>query len=67
MSMKCDDVVKTTFEKEKPIKLTVCMPDGFVITVPIYKEETGEGKANSIVDNWYKLTKDNPKNSIILI
>ena len=61
MSIKCDDVVKATFEKEKPIKFTVCMPDGFVITVPIYKEESGKGKVNSIVNNWYKLTKDNPK------
>ena len=55
-------VVGTKFPKDKhKIKchVTVCMPDGFYMRVPIYENESAKEKLNSYVNNWYKVTKNN--------
>lgn len=42
-------------------RFTLCMPDGMLISVPIYEGESVKEKLNGYIDNWYKVTKSNPK------
>lgn len=42
-------------------RFTLCMPDGFLISVPIYEGDSVKAKIKSFVDNWYKVTKEDPK------
>lgn len=51
------------FRKNKPLisKFNLSMPDGFVISVPIYEGESEKAKIKSYVDYWYKVTKEDPK------
>ena len=42
-------------------RFTLCMPDGFLISVPIYEGESDKEKLNAHIDNWYKVTNENPK------
>ena len=41
-------------------RFTLCMPDGFLISVPIYEGESDKEKLNAHIDNWYKVTNENP-------
>lgn len=51
------------YQKNKPLvpRFTLCMPNGFLISVPIYEGESAKAKIKSFVDNWYKVTKEDPK------
>lgn len=51
---------KDYYRKNKPLvsKFTLCMPNGFLIRVPIYEGESIKDKIKSFVDNWYKVTKE---------
>ena len=42
-------------------RFTLSMPDGFLISVPIYEGESDKEKLNSFIDNWYKVTKEDPE------
>ena len=41
-------------------RYTLCIPDGFLISVPIYEGESSREKINSFVEHWYKVTNENP-------
>ena len=43
------------------IRVTLCMPDGMVMSVPVFEGENIENKIKKFVDNWYKVTKEDPK------
>lgn len=51
------------YRKNKPLvsRFTLCMPDGFLISVPIYEGESASNKIKTFVDNWYKVTKEDPE------
>ena len=51
------------YRKNKPLisRFTLCMPDGLLISVPIYEGESTKEKLDSFVDNWYKVTKADPE------
>lgn len=50
-------------EKKKMLitNLTLTMPDGSIEKVDVNKEESFEKKRKCLIDNWYKVTKDDPK------
>ena len=50
-------------QRNRPLvsRFTLCMPNGFLISVPIYEGESFKAKIKSFVDNWYKATKEDPK------
>lgn len=41
--------------KELIAKYPFIMPDGFLISIPIYEGESVQGKLNSYIVNWYKV------------
>lgn len=47
--------------KKLVARFTLSMPDGFLISVPIYEGESDKEKLNSFIDNWYKVTNEDPK------
>jgi hypothetical protein len=47
--------------KKLIVRLNLSMPDGFLISVPIYESEPVEAKIKSYVDNWYIVTKRDPE------
>ena len=42
-------------------RLTLCMPDGTLISVPIYEGEKLKNKIHTQIEHWYKVTKQNPE------
>lgn len=42
------------------IRFTLCMPDGMIISIPVFENEDIDNKIKKFVDNWYKATKENP-------
>lgn len=54
---------KDYYQKNKLLvsRFTLSMPDGFLLSVPIYEGESIKNKIKSFVDNWYKVTKEDPK------
>ena len=46
---------------DKPkYRITLCMPDGFLLSFPIFEGEDANTKIKEYIDNWYKVTKPNP-------
>ncbi len=43
------------------IRFTLCMPDGMVCSIPVFKGESIDKKIKEFVDNWYKVTRENPE------
>ena len=43
------------------IRVTLCMPDGMVMSVPVFKGEEMENKIKKFIENWFKVTKENPE------
>ena len=53
-----------TYKKENKkliARFTLSMPDGLLMSVPIYEGESDKEKINAHIDNWYKVTNENPK------
>ena len=42
-------------------RFTLSMPDGMLISVPIYEGESVINKLNTQIDHWYKITKEKPE------
>ena len=47
-------------DKDLIESFTLCMPDGFIISLPIYKGESFDEKISSFMEHWYKVTNENP-------
>ena len=43
------------------VRYTLCMPDGMICSVQVFEGEDSNAKLRSFVDNWYKVTKQNPE------
>ena len=50
-------------EASKPVVLyvTIMLPNGLPLRLPIYEGEEIKTKVESVVENWIKNTKDDPK------
>ena len=42
-------------------KFTLCMPDGFLVSVPIFEGEETKKKLNSYIEHWYEVTNKDPE------
>ena len=47
--------------KALSVRFTLCMPDGFLFSIPVYEGEDGERKIRDFIDNWYKVTRNDPE------
>lgn len=43
------------------IRFTLCMPDGMICSIPVFKGESSDKKIKDFIDNWYKVTGKNPE------
>ena len=48
-------------KKEFECAFTLCMPDGMLFRIPVYKDESLDEKIKAFVDNWFKVTKEDPE------
>ncbi len=51
------------YRKSKALsaRFTLCMPDGFICSVPVFEGEDAEQKIRDFIDNWYKVTRNDPE------
>ena len=42
------------------IRVTLCMPDEMIMSIPVFEGEDMENKIKKFVGNWFKVTKDDP-------
>ena len=54
-------MIKNNNQKKITARFTLSMPDGFLITVPIYEGESDKEKLDSFIENWCKVTNQNPE------
>lgn len=54
-------MTKDVNQKKIKARFTLTMPDGFMISIPIYEGESDKEKLNAFIDHWYKVTNEDPK------
>ena len=47
--------------KKLECRFTLCMPDGFLLSVPVYEGESAKEKIDSCIKSWYERSNNNPK------
>lgn len=43
------------------IRITLCMPDGMIMSISVFEEECIDNEINKFVDNWFKVTREDPE------
>ena len=47
--------------KDRPkYRFSLCMPDGMICSISVFEGEDPDKKIKEFIDNWYKVTKENP-------
>ena len=47
--------------KKLECRFTLCMPDGFLLSVSVYEGESAKEKIKSFTEHWYEVANKDPK------